>query len=156
MIALSWSLVFILMLLTAVDLRWWKIARTDIASLGLRVAKLEGSVGVSNYGLQQERINELGRVNFAWNRAYWEGHPIPCTLGSLCPYCEIERQRKYIDELEQDLKDRVNDIKMLTGPIEVGGGKAAWLAVRVKERKRNLRIQGQRGWHTMKEEERWS
>lgn len=27
----------------------------------------------------------------SWERSAQEGHPNPCTLGPLCPYCEIER-----------------------------------------------------------------
>lgn len=36
----------------------------------------------------------------AWERASQEGHPDPCTLGPLCPYCEIARLRAEVERLK--------------------------------------------------------
>jgi hypothetical protein len=33
-----------------------------------------------------------------WKNASQYGHPDPCTLGPLCPYCEIERLRNDVDQ----------------------------------------------------------
>lgn len=34
----------------------------------------------------------------AWEQAAQQGHPSPCTLGPLCPYCEIERLQEQLDK----------------------------------------------------------
>lgn len=41
---------------------------------------------------RQEDRAEIERLR-QWERASQEGHPSPCTMGPLCPYCEIERLR---------------------------------------------------------------
>lgn len=38
----------------------------------------------------------------AWERSAQEGHPDPCTLGPLCPYCEIDRLRAELAAAKQD------------------------------------------------------
>ncbi len=44
-----------------------------------------------------------GRVE-AHERAYQEGHPSPCTLGSYCPYCEIERRVAQLTQRTAELE----------------------------------------------------
>lgn len=38
----------------------------------------------------------------SWEDSAQQGHPSPCTLGPLCPYCEIERLRAELAEAQAD------------------------------------------------------
>lgn len=42
----------------------------------------------------------------AWERASQEGHPDPCTLGPLCPYCEIVRLQARVEAAERAAMER--------------------------------------------------
>lgn len=50
-----------------------------------------------------------------WQNAGQQGHPTPCTLGPLCPYCEIERLRDHIRVMVEKAAD-----KSLDGYRELG------------------------------------
>lgn len=39
----------------------------------------------------KHRNKELEAALSRWEQIAQEGHPDPCTLGPMCPYCEIER-----------------------------------------------------------------
>ena len=38
-----------------------------------------------------------------WEVAAQQGHPSPCTLGTLCPYCEIDRLRGKLDDVRMGI-----------------------------------------------------
>lgn len=40
-----------------------------------------------------------------WESAAQNGHPSPCTLGPLCPYCEIDRVKARLAEAERERDD---------------------------------------------------
>ena len=46
-------------------------------------------------------IERLRKIIVDWENAAQCGHPSPCTLGPLCPYCEIERLRAELAELKR-------------------------------------------------------
>ena len=46
---------------------------------------------------QDKTIADLRAQLAAWTDASQCGHPNPCTLGSLCPYCEIGRLRAQVE-----------------------------------------------------------
>lgn len=53
-----------------------------------------------------ELLDELVAVRVrveAWERAAQEGHPSPCTLGPMCPYCEIESLRQQVRDLTEQV-----------------------------------------------------
>lgn len=59
-----------------------------------------------------KRLNELKSLLAereatikAWEQAAQKGHPSPCNLGPLCPYCEIERLRYDITRRKENAID---------------------------------------------------
>lgn len=62
-----------------------------------------------------ERDALLARVE-AWERAAQGEHPSPCTLGPLCPYCEIVRLQARVAAAEQDAA-RYRHWRNLSGPV---------------------------------------
>ena len=44
-----------------------------------------------------------------WQNAAGAGHPSPCTLGLLCPYCEIESLKADCNQALKNAKDRLPD-----------------------------------------------
>lgn len=42
----------------------------------------------------------------AWERAAQGEHPSPCTLGPLCPYCEIDRLQARVEAAERAAMER--------------------------------------------------
>jgi hypothetical protein len=48
-----------------------------------------------------KEIERLRKLIADWENASQCGHPSPCTLGPLCPYCEIERLRAELAELKR-------------------------------------------------------
>lgn len=60
------------------------------------------------FGVHDERACEIAALQSkleAWERSAQEGHPNPCTLGPLCPYCEIERLSSKLHEREKLLRE---------------------------------------------------
>lgn len=53
------------------------------------------------------------------------GHPDPCTLGPLCPYCRIDDQQAEIKKLK-------GEIQLISAPIEAGGGVNASLRAEIE------------------------
>lgn len=52
-----------------------------------------------------------------WERIAQKGHPKPCTLGSLCPYCEIERLQAVAEKAEQERDAAREMIRGIEWPI---------------------------------------
>lgn len=48
----------------------------------------------------------LARAVEQRDRAATDGHPDPCTLGPLCPYCKIERLKARLDQQAAELEAR--------------------------------------------------
>lgn len=46
---------------------------------------------------------EVERLKADYQKSFQEGHSNPCTFGSLCPYCEIERLKGTSNDLRQRL-----------------------------------------------------
>jgi hypothetical protein len=46
---------------------------------------------------RDQRIADLESENAGLKAASQQGHPSPCTLGPLCPYCEIDALRANLE-----------------------------------------------------------
>jgi hypothetical protein len=118
---------------------------SDIAKrlrASVRIGAAYGDSGDSAIVEQQmleaaDKIERLGQ----WEIASQEGHPSPCTLGPLCPYCEIERLRKIVTLAE----------KMLNEMTSVDGSGHKDLAKRIADRADRSCVH-ERGHNTVKEE----
>ena len=64
---------------------------TDAAGFDVAVWRTGSMVQVTV--VDAETARSLERRLRAWTDAAQNGHPNPCTLGELCPYCEIDRLR---------------------------------------------------------------
>ena len=53
-------------------------------------------------------VEALRKRLAAWETAAHRGHPSPCTLGPLCPYCEIESLRSRLAEACDELRNIAN------------------------------------------------
>lgn len=63
--------------------------------------------------LLKEKDAEIKRLQLslnAWEESAQHGHPSPCNMGELCPYCEIERLRKALDETRSEAASLRNEV----------------------------------------------
>ena len=69
----------------------------DAASVGIHIAKV------------QAYADTLEAEKAALENAAWQGHETPCTFGSLCPYCEIDRLQAELSALKLSLEAKGRD-----------------------------------------------
>lgn len=69
----------------------------QMESYDLRIDDMESELAQSREQLAQ------------WQNAAGAGHPSPCTLGLLCPYCEIESLKADCNQALKNAKDRLPD-----------------------------------------------
>lgn len=54
-----------------------------------------------DYDTLQAKVRELEQKLAGWELAATQGHPRPCTLGPLCPYCRIRNLEEQLEMREQ-------------------------------------------------------
>lgn len=55
-------------------------------------------------------IERLRLAITAWEGSAQHGHPSPCNMGPLCPYCEIHRLRAERDEARETAREMYTDV----------------------------------------------
>lgn len=75
----------------------------------------------------------------AWTQAAMDGHPSPCTLGPLCPYCEINRLREELAAAQSGTKYLRSKLQRVRDSLKFAanspGGLVAEIDAALKEKR---------------------
>jgi hypothetical protein len=77
--------------------------------------------------MSPEEVKGMRAKLQAWEDSAQQGHPSPCTLGSLCPYCEIDRQRYHISQLANQAAELEREVERLSKLVKDVGSRNATL-----------------------------